>query len=34
MRRIGGVIVGHIGDTLGRGAALTFSIGAMAIPLF
>jgi MFS transporter, MHS family, proline/betaine transporter len=28
------VIVGHIGDTLGRRAALTFSVAAMAIPTF
>jgi MFS transporter, MHS family, proline/betaine transporter len=34
MRPIGGVIVGHIGDTLGRRAALTFSVVAMAIPTF
>ena len=34
MRPIGGVIVGHIGDTLGRRAALTFSVAAMAIPTF
>jgi MHS family proline/betaine transporter-like MFS transporter len=34
VRPIGGVIVGHIGDTLGRRAALTFSVAAMAIPTF
>src|SRR5260370_11800930 len=34
MRPIGGVIVGHIGDTLGRRAALTFSLSALAIPTF
>src|SRR5262245_58136307 len=34
MRPIGGVIVGHIGDRLGRRAALTFSVAAMAIPTF
>jgi len=34
VRPIGGVIVGHIGDTLGRRAALTFSVVAMAIPTF
>ena len=34
MRPVGGVIVGHIGDTLGRRAALTFSVAAMAIPTF
>src|SRR5262252_7262991 len=34
MRPIGGAIVGHIGDTFGRRAALTFSVAAMAIPTF
>src|SRR5215831_9136502 len=34
MRPVGGVIAGHIGDTLGRRAALTFSVAAMAIPTF
>ena len=34
VRPIGGVIVGHIGDTLGRRSALTFSVAAMAIPTF
>src|SRR5215471_1371606 len=34
LRPIGGVIVGHIGDRLGRRAALTFSVIAMAIPTF
>src|SRR6516164_9835619 len=34
VRPIGGVIVGHIGDTLDRRAALTFSVVAMAIPTF
>src|SRR5262244_385876 len=34
VRPIGGVIVGHIGDTVGRRAALTFSVAAMAIPTF
>jgi MHS family proline/betaine transporter-like MFS transporter len=34
MRPIGGALVGHIGDRLGRRAALTFSIVAMAIPTF
>ena len=34
MRPLGGVVVGHIGDRLGRRAALTFSIAAMAIPTF
>ncbi|HZN30426.1 MAG TPA: MFS transporter [Xanthobacteraceae bacterium] len=34
MRPIGGVVVGHIGDRLGRRAALTFSVAAMTIPTF
>jgi MHS family proline/betaine transporter-like MFS transporter len=34
MRPIGGAIVGHIGDSFGRRAALTFSVTAMAIPTF
>jgi MHS family proline/betaine transporter-like MFS transporter len=34
MRPLGGVIVGHIGDSFGRRAALTFSVAAMAIPTF
>jgi MHS family proline/betaine transporter-like MFS transporter len=34
MRPLGGVLVGHIGDTFGRRAALTFSVVAMAIPTF
>jgi MFS transporter, MHS family, proline/betaine transporter len=34
MRPVGGALVGHIGDKLGRRAALTFSVGAMAIPTF
>ncbi|HYD07942.1 MAG TPA: MFS transporter [Reyranella sp.] len=34
MRPIGGALVGHIGDKLGRRAALTFSVTAMAIPTF
>jgi MHS family proline/betaine transporter-like MFS transporter len=34
MRPLGGVVVGHIGDRLGRRAALTFSIVAMALPTF
>jgi MFS transporter, MHS family, proline/betaine transporter len=34
MRPLGGVLVGHIGDTFGRRAALTFSVAAMAIPTF
>jgi MHS family proline/betaine transporter-like MFS transporter len=34
MRPLGGAVVGHIGDMFGRRAALTFSVGAMAIPTF
>jgi len=34
MRPIGGALIGHIGDRLGRRAALTFSIASMAIPTF
>jgi MFS transporter, MHS family, proline/betaine transporter len=34
VRPLGGVIVGHIGDRLGRRAALTYSVAAMAIPTF
>ena len=34
MRPLGGIVVGHIGDRLGRTAALTFSIAAMALPTF
>jgi MHS family proline/betaine transporter-like MFS transporter len=34
MRPVGGAIVGHIGDRLGRRAALTFSVTAMAVPTF
>jgi MHS family proline/betaine transporter-like MFS transporter len=34
MRPVGGALVGHIGDRLGRRAALTFSVAAMAIPTF
>jgi MHS family proline/betaine transporter-like MFS transporter len=34
MRPLGGVLVGHIGDTVGRRAALTFSVSAMAVPTF
>ncbi|HSH99790.1 MAG TPA: MFS transporter [Reyranella sp.] len=34
MRPVGGAVVGHIGDKLGRRAALTFSVVAMAIPTF
>src|SRR5262245_65387168 len=32
MRPVGGVVIGHIGDRLGRRAALTFSIASMAVP--
>src|SRR4051812_33435683 len=34
MRPLGGVIFGHIGDKIGRKAALTLSVLAMAIPTF
>lgn len=34
MRPLGGALVGHIGDSLGRRAALTISVAAMAIPTF
>jgi MHS family proline/betaine transporter-like MFS transporter len=34
MRPIGGAVIGVIGDRLGRRAALTFSVAAMAIPTF
>src|SRR5437588_3674639 len=34
MRPVGGALVGSIGDKLGRRAALTFSVTAMAIPTF
>src|SRR6476659_79184 len=34
MRPVGGALVGPIGDKLGRRAALTFSVTAMAIPTF
>ena len=34
MLPVGGALVGHIGDRLGRRAALTFSVTAMAIPTF
>lgn len=34
MRPLGGVIFGHIGDKMGRKAALTLSVLAMAIPTF
>jgi MFS transporter, MHS family, proline/betaine transporter len=34
VRPLGGALVGHIGDHLGRRTALSFSIAAMAIPTF
>lgn len=34
MRPLGGVVFGHIGDQIGRKAALTISVLAMAIPTF
>ena len=34
MRPVGGALIGHIGDRLGRRAALTFSVVAMAVPTF
>jgi MFS transporter, MHS family, proline/betaine transporter len=34
MRPVGGALIGTIGDKLGRRAALTVSVGAMAIPTF
>lgn len=34
MRPIGGALIGYIGDRLGRRAALTFSVTAMAVPTF
>ncbi len=34
MRPVGGALVGYIGDKLGRRAALSFSVAAMAIPTF
>ena len=34
MRPLGGILVGYIGDRLGRTSALTFSIVAMALPTF
>src|SRR5207237_6745664 len=34
MRPLGGVVFGHIGDKIGRKAALTLSVLAMAIPTF
>ncbi len=34
MRPLGGVVFGHVGDKIGRKAALTLSVLAMAIPTF
>ena len=34
MRPIGGAIFGHVGDRIGRSAALTLSVAAMAVPTF
>src|SRR5215211_6938004 len=34
MRPVGGVVFGHIGDRVGRRAALTLSVLAMAVPTF
>src|SRR5262245_770190 len=34
MRPVGGVLIGHVGDRLGRRAALTLSIASMALPTF
>lgn len=34
MRPIGGILLGHIGDRLGRRRALTISVAMMAIPTF
>ena len=34
MRPIGGLVFGHIGDRMGRKAALTLSVLAMAVPTF
>lgn len=34
MRPVGGIVFGHIGDKIGRKAALTLSVLAMAIPTF
>jgi MHS family proline/betaine transporter-like MFS transporter len=34
MRPLGGVVFGHIGDRVGRKAALTISVLAMAVPTF
>ena len=34
MRPIGGAMFGHVGDRIGRSAALTLSVAAMAVPTF
>src|SRR6516162_9264799 len=34
MRPLGGLVFGHIGDRVGRKAALTISVLAMAVPTF
>jgi MHS family proline/betaine transporter-like MFS transporter len=34
MRPVGGALIGYIGDRLGRRAALTVSVAAMAVPTF
>ena len=34
MRPLGGMVIGHIGDRVGRQAALSLSVAAMAIPTF
>jgi len=34
MRPIGGALFGHVGDRIGRSAALTLSVTAMAVPTF
>src|SRR5262245_33117056 len=34
MRPIGGALLGHVGDRLGRRVALTWSVAAMAVPTF
>lgn len=34
MRPLGGIVFGHIGDRIGRKAALTISVLAMAVPTF
>src|ERR1041384_407469 len=34
MRPVGGALFGHVGDRIGRSAALTLSVAAMAVPTF